>query len=489
MAQGKTIKVDGYVGIYAVETQKAARIKGKTAGADLSFYARYQKDGRRHDVFLGRRSEGMTPAQAANMRARLTAGAPVNLPKPRGRKKAAPARLDADGLTDSAADGYQDPEKQPPEHWTFDRLWSAYVQSRGGAGGWSAYVTDRAAYVNHLRPVIGGLRPVEMTDLKVRTVRETIGRKWAIDVGRQKSLEATRRKCRAAKAAARKATSKAKKTQHAARAAELSARIDDIKRTIKATRRRLHPATVERCIEIARRLANFGAENGLCPPPAKRLQVRRVDDERTEDLTPAQIGVLLDACDQDVNQDVADMLRLALVTGLRRGSIFSLAWRHVNFQKASITIKSIDGARHSKGGRQIKIPMSMAARRILEQRAAVADRDFSEYVFPSHDGGKRFTVQKAARRIIRAAGLPDDFRPFHGLRHAFATNLANTGRVDLYQIGRLLGHSPNSPTMTQRYSHLRDNALQAATDIMADIVDAARPDPAAGDNLKTQEKG
>jgi len=131
----------------------------------------------------------------------------------------------------------------------------------------------------------------------------------------------------------------------------------------------------------------------------------------------------------------------------------------------------------------------MAARRILEQRAAVADRDFSEYVFPSHDGGKRFTVQKAARRIIRAAGLPDDFRPFHGLRHAFATNLANTGRVDLYQIGRLLGHSPNSPTMTQRYSHLRDNALQAATDIMADIVDAARPDPAAGDNLKTQEKG
>jgi integrase len=482
MAHKKRVKVPGYVGIYAIDAQKGGRISGKAA-ADVSYYARIKESGKLKDVFLGRKSDGVTPAQAANMRARITAGAPVDLPKPRGRKKATVARLDGEGLTDSAADGYQDPETRPAEYWTVDRLWDAYVEAHGGPRGWSAYVTDRAAYVNHLRPLVGALRPVQVTDLRLRTVREKIGKKWAVCTGRQSALDATRRKLAAAKDSARKATGKAQKEKHQARAAGLAARLDDIKRTIKATRRRLHPGTVERCVEILRRLINFGADNDLCPPPARRLKVRRIDDEKTEDLTPDQIGALLDACDQDVNQDVADMLRLALLSGLRRGSIFGLVWRNINFQKNLITIKSIDGRRHSKSGRQLKIRMSPAAKRILEARAAVADRSFSEYVFPGRSGGKRYTAQKAARRIATAAGLPDDFRPFHGLRHAFASNLANNG-VDLYIIGRLLGHSPNSPTMTQRYSHLRDDALRAATDIMSDIVDNSRPAD-AGETKKT----
>jgi integrase len=113
------------------------------------------------------------------------------------------------------------------------------------------------------------------------------------------------------------------------------------------------------------------------------------------------------------------------------------------------------------------------AKKILEIRAKVADLTFSPYVFPGRDGGIRTDTGKAARRIVRAAGLPDDFRPLHGQRHAYASNLANTGRVDLYQIGQLLGHSKNSPTMTQRYSHIRDAALKQATGLMSDIVSDA----------------
>jgi len=77
----------------------------------------------------------------------------------------------------------------------------------------------------------------------------------------------------------------------------------------------------------------------------------------------------------------------------------------------------------------------------------------SEYIFPGEDGGQRVTIQKAVRRIRKTAGLPDTFRPLHGLRHAFASRLASSGQVDMYTLQKLLTHK--SPVMTQRYAHLR----------------------------------
>jgi site-specific recombinase XerD len=48
---------------------------------------------------------------------------------------------------------------------------------------------------------------------------------------------------------------------------------------------------------------------------------------------------------------------------------------------------------------------------------------------------------------------------FHTLRHTFASWLVETG-TDLYVVQKLMGHA--SFEMVQRYSHLGENALQAA---------------------------
>src|SRR4030067_675624 len=61
-------------------------------------------------------------------------------------------------------------------------------------------------------------------------------------------------------------------------------------------------------------------------------------------------------------------------------------------------------------------------------------------------------------------GTPSDFRPNHGLRHAFASALASSGETDLYTIQKLLGH--RTPLMTARYSHLHDEALRRGVDVM-----------------------
>jgi integrase len=66
---------------------------------------------------------------------------------------------------------------------------------------------------------------------------------------------------------------------------------------------------------------------------------------------------------------------------------------------------------------------------------------------------------------------PPDFRPNHGLRHTFASHLASSGEVDLYTLQRLMTHK--SPMMTQRYAHLRDEALKRGANVMGKIVAAA----------------
>jgi integrase len=70
--------------------------------------------------------------------------------------------------------------------------------------------------------------------------------------------------------------------------------------------------------------------------------------------------------------------------------------------------------------------------------------------------------------IKKKAGLPKDFRPLHGLRHAYASMLASSGQVDMYTLQKLLTHK--SPQMTQRYAHLRDETLKKAADLAGELM-------------------
>jgi integrase len=46
--------------------------------------------------------------------------------------------------------------------------------------------------------------------------------------------------------------------------------------------------------------------------------------------------------------------------------------------------------------------------------------------------------------------------------------LASSGQVDMYTLQKLLTHK--SPQMTQRYAHLRDEALRKASDLAGDLI-------------------
>jgi integrase len=226
----------------------------------------------------------------------------------------------------------------------------------------------------------------------------------------------------------------------------------------------LAPATNKQIIVLLKRIINYAVKRGLCPPvdPSRlHFEMPKVNNERTEDLAPDELARLLTAIDNAKDWRAAGLLRLAMLTGMRRGELLSLQWQHIDLARGFVRIVG------PKGGKDASIPLNAAARRVLVE----LPRPGSDFLFPGRTG-RACDLKKPIAAIKKAAGLPDDFRPVHGLRHFFASALASSGEVDLHTLQRLLNHK--CPQMTQRYSHLRDEALQRATGVMDSVMEGQK---------------
>jgi len=281
--------------------------------------------------------------------------------------------------------------------WTIHRLWAEYKRQRPDLKG---LVTDENRFQLHIEPRLGFHEPHELSPMDIDRLRLSLLKTHA-------------------------------------------------------------PATVRNVLELLRRIINFGQKKNLCEGLPFKLELPRTNNVKTEDLTPEQLQSLLNAIEDCPNVQVGNLMRLALLTGMRRGELFRLKWTDVDFQRGFIHI------RFPKGGQDQKIPLNQSAKTLLEAHPHVED---SEYVFPGRNGQQRVDCIKQVNQIKEAAGLPKDFRALHGLRHVFASTLASSGQVDMYTLQKLLTHK--SPNMTQRYAHLRDDALRAASEVAADLVES-----------------
>ena len=85
------------------------------------------------------------------------------------------------------------------------------------------------------------------------------------------------------------------------------------------------PQTVKNILALLRRLINFGVKSRYCPDLSFHLEMPKVNNLKTEDLTPEQLATLLEAIDQDHNIQAANLMRMALFTGMRRGETVQAA--------------------------------------------------------------------------------------------------------------------------------------------------------------------
>lgn len=220
------------------------------------------------------------------------------------------------------------------------------------------------------------------------------------------------------------------------------------------------PATIKHVLSLLGRIANIGARKQLCPGLSFRMKMPTVDNQVTEDLNADELSALLKVLEESDDIQVAHMMKLALFTGMRRGELFKLMWNDIDFEKGFIFI------RHPKGKKSIHIPLNDVARQLLEHHPRIADCVFVNRHKKAFEG-----PAKRIDAIRKAAKLPKGFRPLHGLRHTYASMLASSGRIDMYTLQKLLTHK--TAAMTQRYAHLRDEALKQAADVAGDILTEA----------------
>jgi integrase len=217
------------------------------------------------------------------------------------------------------------------------------------------------------------------------------------------------------------------------------------------------PQTVKSIMALLKRISNFAKNKRLCQGIDFKITLPRVSNIKTEFLTDQQLQRLLKAIREDKKPYAGSIMLTALYTGMRKGEILRLEWKDIDFERGFIHIRG------PKGGEDQKIPLNDSAKSVFENLPRTGD-----LVFPGIDGGLRTGLYHAIGEIKKKAELPTDFRPLHGLRHHYASMLASSGKVDMYVLQKLLTHK--SPIMTQRYAHLRDEALKKASDLAGELV-------------------
>ena len=302
---------------------------------------------------------------------------------------------------------------------TIAELADAYFEAKGDA--LKGVVTDRNRYEKHVRPLLGGFRASKLSPLDMVRLRKTMEGRAA--------------------------------------------------------------ATVWNALELVRRILNFGRKAGLCPALKFIIEMPKKDNEVVEYLEPEQAARLKAVLDEWPSRDAARMLEVAMFSGMRRGEVFKLRVRDLDFRAGLISIKD------PKGGKTVSVPMNPITRASLEAQLTWKAEAFPEspYVFPGKDGAQRVACS-AASRIKQAAGIPARFRIFHGLRHHFAVTLANSGEFTLDMIGELLTHK--STAMTRRYGQFLPDAKKRASDKAAELLtNHAALGPASGEGKKVVRMG
>ena len=194
------------------------------------------------------------------------------------------------------------------------------------------------------------------------------------------------------------------------------------------------------------------------------LGVKRFADKRGNRYLSQQELVTLGeairrAESEGENPSALAVLKLLVFTGARKGEIERLTWPEVDFVAGYLKLAD------SKTG-QKAIPLNAGALQVLHDLARIEGND---HVFPAYRGDGYYEgTPKVWERIRSKAGIQDV--RLHDLRHSFAS-IAVSGGASLPIIGALLGHAHSATT--QRYAHLSDDPLRAASEAVGSQIAAA----------------
>jgi integrase len=218
------------------------------------------------------------------------------------------------------------------------------------------------------------------------------------------------------------------------------------------------PYQANRAVALLRRLFNLAGRRGWrMDNPAKGI-ARNPEERRARYLSQAEIAKLTAALAKAEDRELANAVRLLLLTGARRAEVLNATWSQFDVKEGVWTKPSA----HTKQRKEHRVPLSAPAQQLLEEmsRSAAGERLFRDGAI---DDLQDFWTE------IRAAAELADVR-IHDLRHSYASILASAG-LSLPIIGQLLGHT--QAATTHRYAHLFDEPLREATERVAAFIATA----------------
>ena len=213
------------------------------------------------------------------------------------------------------------------------------------------------------------------------------------------------------------------------------------------------PGGANHALRMLRQILEFAIARGhISINPARDVAMNR-RTALTRFLSRDELRRLRRALDQHARTNTqcarqADIIRLLLLTGCRRGEILTLRWNEVDGDTIALG--------DTKTGPR-KVYLNARARRIIERQP----RGQSAFVFPSVRNPERPHAPHLPLwdRVRKEAGI-EDVR-LHDLRHTMASHAVMNG-VPVPVVSRLLGHS--NVRMTLRYAHLADRDIEAAAE-------------------------
>ena len=225
----------------------------------------------------------------------------------------------------------------------------------------------------------------------------------------------------------------------------LTRQTQDLQDTKQTAPRYLEPAE-----ETALRAALDAREQDI---REARDRMRSWQRERGKELSPAIPA-------DHFADHVKPIVLLAMNTGLRRGDLFSLEWRHVDLKNRQIRKVINKTRRKNPKLTPAVLPLSPEAVQVFDTWRKQTTGE--GLVFPSPaTGGELDNINGAWRGVVKAAGITN-FR-FHDLRHSFASKLVMAG-IPLNTVRELMTHAKMEMTLV--YAHLSPSHKEDAINLV-----------------------
>jgi integrase len=193
-------------------------------------------------------------------------------------------------------------------------------------------------------------------------------------------------------------------------------------------------AVLQHCLEVARKEWNVGLSKNpvaeINKPPENLAKQRRITSDELERLQ--------ESLAKSRHRNLANVVRFAIHTGMRRSEILSIRWADVDPEARTVHLAD------TKNGRPRTVPLSPSAMVAMPLRG-IGEVD-GERLFPMSANA----VRLAWERLKKRAGIRD--LRFHDLRHEAISRFFEMG-LSIPEVSLISGH--RDVRMLLRYTHLR----------------------------------